>query len=133
MHLVGLLSSYFAHEARSQEPKACVSKSLNLLNSSHYIETVQNCCNHYRQIQFFIAFISNAACFGPSYGPTSGTEHVYKTQICVQVNIWNFGAHKFYNFVLTIYLLMWRIWWPPNNVSKGQMGFNSAFKELIIM
>jgi len=36
--------------------------------------------------------------------------------------------------VLILYLLMWRImwriWWAPNNASKGQMGFNSAFKEL---
>jgi len=32
--------------------------------------------------------------------------------------------------VSTLYLLTWRIWWAPNNASKGQMGFNSAFKEL---
>jgi hypothetical protein len=25
---------------------------------------------------------------------------------------------------------MWRIWWAPNNASKWQMGFNSAFKGL---
>jgi hypothetical protein len=25
---------------------------------------------------------------------------------------------------------LWRIWWAPNNVSKWQMGFNSAFKRL---
>jgi len=31
---------------------------------------------------------------------------------------------------LTLYLLMWRIWWAPNNASKGQMRFNSAFKGL---
>ena len=34
------------------------------------------------------------------------------------------------NTELTFYLLMWRIWWAPNNTSKGQMGFNSAFKGL---
>ena len=33
--------------------------------------------------------------------------------------------------ILTLILLMWRIWWAPNNVSKWQMGFNSAFKGLI--
>ena len=33
---------------------------------------------------------------------------------------------------LTLILLMWRIWWAPNNTSKWQMGFNSAFKGLII-
>ena len=32
--------------------------------------------------------------------------------------------------LLTLYLLMWRIWWAPNNASKRHMGFNSAFKEL---
>jgi len=32
--------------------------------------------------------------------------------------------------VLTHILLTWRIWWAPNNVSKWQMGFNSAFKGL---
>ena len=34
---------------------------------------------------------------------------------------------------LTFTLLMWRIWWAPTNASKWQMGFNSAFKGLIIM
>jgi len=29
-------------------------------------------------------------------------------------------------------LLKWRIWWVPNNTSKWQMGFNSAFKGLNI-
>jgi hypothetical protein len=31
---------------------------------------------------------------------------------------------------LTLILLTWRIWWAPNNVSRWQMGFNSAFKGL---
>jgi hypothetical protein len=31
---------------------------------------------------------------------------------------------------LTLILLTWRKWWPPNNASKQQMGFNSAFKGL---
>jgi hypothetical protein len=31
---------------------------------------------------------------------------------------------------LTLILLMWIIWWAPNNVSKWQAGFNSAFKGL---
>jgi len=31
---------------------------------------------------------------------------------------------------LTLNLLTWRIWWAPNNASKGQMRFNSAFKGL---
>ena len=32
---------------------------------------------------------------------------------------------------LTLILLTWRRWWTPNNASKQQMGFNSAFKELM--
>jgi hypothetical protein len=32
---------------------------------------------------------------------------------------------------LTLILLMWRIGWAPNNASKWQMRFNSAFKGLI--
>ena len=33
---------------------------------------------------------------------------------------------------LTLILLTWRIRWAPNNASKWQMGFNSAFKGLMI-
>jgi len=32
--------------------------------------------------------------------------------------------------VLTLILLTLRIWWTPNNASRWQMGFNSAFKGL---
>ena len=32
---------------------------------------------------------------------------------------------------LTLSPPTWRIWWAPNNASKWQMGFNSAFKGLI--
>ena len=31
---------------------------------------------------------------------------------------------------LTLILLMWRVWCAPNNASKWQMGFKSAFKGL---
>jgi len=34
------------------------------------------------------------------------------------------------NWTLTLILLTWRIWWGPNNASRWQMGFNSAFKGL---
>jgi hypothetical protein len=34
---------------------------------------------------------------------------------------------------LTLILLTWRIGWAPNNASKWQMGFNSAFKGIIIV
>jgi hypothetical protein len=35
------------------------------------------------------------------------------------------------NETLTLTLLTWKIWWAPNNASKGQMRFNSAFKGLM--
>jgi hypothetical protein len=31
---------------------------------------------------------------------------------------------------LILFLLTWRIWWTPNNISKWQMGFNWVFKGL---
>ena len=34
---------------------------------------------------------------------------------------------------LTLILLRWRIWWAPNNTSKRQMSFNSAFKGLMLL
>jgi hypothetical protein len=34
--------------------------------------------------------------------------------------------------LLTPILLTWRIWRAPNNASRWQMGFNSAFKGLIV-
>ena len=33
---------------------------------------------------------------------------------------------------LTLILLTWKKWSPPNNASKQQMGFNSVFKGLIL-
>ena len=38
--------------------------------------------------------------------------------------LWNWGK------ALTLILLTWIIWWAPNNASRGQMGFNLAFKRL---
>jgi len=35
-----------------------------------------------------------------------------------------------HSLFLTLILLTWRIWWAPNNATKWQIGFNSAFKEL---
>jgi hypothetical protein len=34
------------------------------------------------------------------------------------------------NAELTLTPLTWRIWWAPNNASRWEMGFNSAFKGL---
>ena len=45
-------------------------------------------------------------------------------------------SFKFLSFSyvkLNLILLMWRIWWAPNNASRWQMGFNSAFKGLMAL
>jgi len=45
----------------------------------------------------------------------------------------NFSSQNIQNSTsLTLILLMWRIWRSSNNDSRWQMGFNSAFKGLII-
>jgi len=37
---------------------------------------------------------------------------------------------KYFRRYLTLNPLTWKIWWAPNNASKWQMWFNSAFKGL---
>ena len=41
-------------------------------------------------------------------------------------------SSPYYFSYLTLTLLTWRIWRAPTNVSRWQMGFNSAFKGLIL-
>jgi hypothetical protein len=38
------------------------------------------------------------------------------------------NPQKLHKCDLTLILLTWRIWWAPNNASKWQIWFNSAFK-----
>jgi len=38
------------------------------------------------------------------------------------------GKKQFLLMTLALILLTWRIWWAPNNASRWQMGFNTAFK-----
>ena len=42
------------------------------------------------------------------------------------------GVEVLLHAFLTLILVTWRIWWAPNNASKWQMGFNSAFKSLTL-
>ena len=68
--------------------RICVSKPLNMSNSCRCVVTVQYCYIYCRRKQqCFIAFISNATCFGRSYGPSSGTEYTSKTQVFMQANL----------------------------------------------
>jgi hypothetical protein len=42
-----------------------------------------------------------------------------------------FGLSQLKFYALTLSPLTWRIWRDPSNASIWQMGFNSAFKEVI--
>jgi len=57
----------------------------------------------------------------------SSSWEVYKARkyVVFKLILWSHLRRK-----LTLTLLTWRTWWAPNNVSKWQMGFNSAFKGL---
>ena len=57
--------------------------------------------------------------------------------VVCDLEISRMGAPYIYNISslrvndLTLILLTWRKWCAPNNASKWQMGFNSAFKGLM--
>jgi len=53
-------------------------------------------------------------------GVHTGRRTLKESVACTNVHVWD----------LTFILLTWRIWWVPNNASRWQMGFNSAFKGL---
>jgi len=48
-----------------------------------------------------------------------------------EISIYTYNISSLRINDLTLILLTWRKWWAPNNASKQQMGFNSAFKGLI--
>ena len=60
------------------------------------------------------------------------------TKICSSLTpYWNLATQflktgRFTGCILTLILLTWKIWWTPINVSKWQIGFNSAFKGLTV-
>ena len=68
--------------------------------------------------------MGNTACTGP--------QRLYKGAIYLYLyNILHVSRlRKELLSILTLILLTWRIWRAPNNASKWQMGFNSAFRGL---
>ena len=87
-------------------------------------------------------FISIFYMFRAAMCPSSG-ESIVSIRHLVYVTLyrWQFSVQVIYTewhipdvelIQLTLYLLTWRIWCAPNNASKGQMGFNSAFKGFIV-
>ena len=63
------------------------------------------------------------------------TQHVV-IFVCIQMQpqavLWYSHTNNMIFIIqfLTLTLLMWRIWWAPNNASRWQMEFNLAFKGL---
>jgi hypothetical protein len=60
------------------------------------------------------------------------TSRIGAPYICMYIYIYIYDISSLRDNNLTLILVTWRKWWAPNNVSKKQMGFNSAFKELIM-
>jgi hypothetical protein len=65
----------------------------------------------------------------PRARPSENIMSKKKPPSCVYPSLWQGWDFK----PLTLILLMWRIWWAPNNASKWQTGFNSAFKRSMEM
>ena len=60
---------------------------------------------------------------------TSRKKNWVKTTCQPRVEQWNRKLEqKVWPRHLTLNSLTWKIWWAPNNASRWQMGFNSAFK-----
>jgi hypothetical protein len=60
---------------------------------------------------------------------------VQNVSLTVQLQTWtvrkyNWKIKLLFSHVRFIILLTWKIWWAPNNASRWQMGFNSAFGGL---
>jgi len=117
-------------------------KGLNLLKSNAMVQNVF-CSTSVSLLNFtcqkHLCFINGLLIFQwPSHG--SGQSLAYHCSSSVSIpsqswwDMWWIQLHlnRFCSEYLTLCLLMWRIWWVPNNASKGQMGFNLAFKGLTV-
>ena len=59
-----------------------------------------------------------------------GWSRIIKNGCSIYISIYIYDISSLRVNNLTLILLTWRKWWVPNNASKQQMGFNSAFKGL---
>ena len=74
------------------------------------------------QLNLVYLFLKVSTYFGQFLRPSSGAHNcTLSLRYCQPIL-----------FILTLMSLTWRIWWAHNNASKWQMGFNSAFKVLIL-
>jgi hypothetical protein len=138
-------SSYLCEEAFTHM------NIIQLRNRSHLINDHLTCCHHLclsNNKPSFRKLSQDVRC----HASTSTNRKVNEKHLEIMVNFlfWNnqflinetnvhvyiftLLCHFIYFFpswpILTLNLLTWRIWWAPNNASKWQMGFNSAFKGL---
>ena len=62
-----------------------------------------------------------------------GAVHVNLTLSCLFSYLFGAGSSThFLKSILTLNPLTWKIRWAPNNASRRQMGFKSAFKVLLL-
>jgi len=97
---------------------------------------LSGCTIYYHIISLTTWFLKNTRtqCFLISLQILSETILILRRiQWEVTINVYRSSRKSIrYSFqILTSILLTWRIWWAPNNVSRWQMGLNSAFKWLM--
>jgi hypothetical protein len=51
----------------------------------------------------FFVYISNATCFGLSYGPSWSLKYIYEAQVSMHINIVNLRGYKFYNTIYNFF------------------------------
>jgi hypothetical protein len=89
-------------------------------------------------IKNFDNFLTNTVVNGVNTRTTRTKHQLHRpvvTLSCIQRGVF-YSRIKMFNKLpphileLTLILLTWRIWWAPNNASRWQLEFNSAFKGL---
>ena len=104
-----------------------------------YIYSTNACTEYFKHALYSpFFFSSNCSLFHNANLFGSYISHILYTG-CAEIKKNNSGAKglililMYFGFsCLTLNSLTWKIWWAPNNASRWQMGFNSAFKGLIL-
>jgi len=113
----------------------------------HHYTQYNYCMNNFNLLALRCTCTKNQV-ISPKAGikrcPSAKTQGFYKVVGCstfvpmlaqeiITLNRFYCITNQRLNNILTLILLMWRIWWAPNNASRWQMGFNSAFEGLIYL
>jgi len=88
----------------------------------------QNVLKHYRIMSLCLSNMSAAAYSSRKNPPPKTQNHSHVISCDTPLLCFKISCPP---VTLTLTLLTWGKWWAPNNATKGQMGFNSAFKGLI--